>query len=137
MRVSTTTLVLFAVALTLLPVGLWISTGRDAYTKFEVIEEVQKPVDPNDPFAATGLYDGNAKKEVVRRPAFRFGLLPTPSGIFDKHVFSVVTVAGPIWVLAFVAIFARRRSLPPNRTGTRSRELQAHGPSRNGIGRNG
>jgi len=102
-------ILIFATAITLLAIGLWLATGRDAYTKFEVVEEVEKPVDPNDPLAGTGFYEGNTKKEVVRRPEFRFGLLPTPSGVLDKHALSVATVTGPAWCLAVIALFLGHR----------------------------
>ncbi len=102
-------ILVFATAVTVLAIGLWLATGRDAYTKFEVVEEVEKPVDPNDPLAGTGFYDSNTKKEVVRRPEFRFGLLPTPSGIFDKHALSVATLTGPVWGMVVMALLLGRR----------------------------
>lgn len=108
---STKAILLTAITVTLLALGLWVATGRDAYTKFEVVEEIKKPVDPNDPLAGTGFYENDTVTEVVRRPEFRFGLLPTPSGIFDKHVFSVATLAGPVWGFALVALFLRRREV--------------------------
>lgn len=108
---STKATLLAAATVTVLAFGLWAATGRDAYTKFEVVEEIQKPVDPNDPLAGTGFYENDTVTEVVRRPEFRFGLLPTPSGIFDKHIFSVATLAGPVWGFALVALFLRRREV--------------------------
>ena len=107
---STKAALLTATTVTLLAFGLWAATGRDAYTKYEVVEEIQKPVDPNDPLAGTGFYENDMVKEVVRRPEFRFGLLPTPSGIFDKHLFSVATLAGPTWGSALVVLLLRRRN---------------------------
>lgn len=102
-------LLIFAGAVILLAIGLWVGTGRDYYTKFEVIEKVEKPIEANDPFAGTGFYDSNAKTEVVRRPAFRLGLLPTPAGLFDKHMLSVATLAGPAFLLGAVVLFRSRR----------------------------
>lgn len=67
-------------------------------------------MDPSDPLAGTGFYENDTVKEVVRRAEFRFGLLPTPSGIFDKHIFSVATLVGPIWTLAFAVLMLRRRA---------------------------
>jgi hypothetical protein len=108
---STKATLLAATTVTLLAFGLWVATGRDAYTKLEVVEEIKKPVDPNDPLAGTGFYENDTVTEVVRRPEFRFGLLPTPSGIFDKHIFSVATLTGPAWGFALVALFLRRRQV--------------------------
>ena len=115
--------VLSATLVTLLALGLWVATGRDAYTKYEVVEEIQRPVDPNDPLAGTGFYENDMVKEVVRRPEFRLGLFPTPSGIFDKHILSVATLAAPFWAAAIVALFLQRRAkrdhgIPTNWTPT-------------------
>ncbi len=111
MFASTKFVVLSATLVTLLALGLWAATGRDAYTKYEVVEEIQRPLDPNDPLAGTGFYENDMVKEVVRRPEFRLGLFPTPSGIFDKHIVSGATLAGPVWGLAIAVIFLRRRTL--------------------------
>lgn len=87
---------------------LWQATGGDYYTKYEVIEEVPRTIDPDDPLAAAGFYDGS-DTEVVRRDEFRFGLLPTPQGLFDKHAISVASTAGPSWFVALVITWWTRR----------------------------
>jgi hypothetical protein len=47
----------------------------------------------------------------VSRPAFRFGLLPTPQGLFDRHALSVVSVTAPLWGLTLAAwLWSRRLS---------------------------
>jgi len=93
---------------------LWRATGGDYYTKFEVVEQVEKVVDPNDPLAAAGFYEGDSIFETIRRDDFRFGLLPTPSGLFDKHIMAVLTIAGPFLGLTVISIVfdwkRRRRS---------------------------
>jgi len=91
---------------------LWQGTGGDYYTKFQVVEQVERKIDPNDPLAAAGFYDTESTVETVRRDEFRFGLLPTPSGLFDRHILAVLSVAGPFWGITFISIFVdlkRRR----------------------------
>jgi len=89
-----------AVLITLSCVVLWQATGGDYYTKYEVVEQVETEPDPNDPLVAAGFYDDAAQTETVVRDEFRFGLLPTPQGLLDKHALSVVTITGLSWVLA-------------------------------------
>lgn len=133
---ATKATVLAATVVTLLAIGLWAATGRDAYTKYEVVEEIQKPVDPNDPLAGTGFYENDMVKEVVRRPEFRFGLLPTPSGIFDKHIVSVATVAGPAWGLVFLVQFLSRRKKRNTASGSGRGFAAVSGTAPNGRARN-
>jgi hypothetical protein len=99
------------VILTLAAVATWQITGGDYYTKFEVVEQVDKAIDPDDPLAAAGFYDGTSQTETVARADFRFGLLPTPSGIFDKHMLSVVSVVMPLWVISLGLMWLSRRRL--------------------------
>lgn len=107
----TNKLFITAAAITLAAGGLWQATGGDYYTKYEVIEQVPRTVDPDDPFAEAGLYDGGSQTETVQRDEFRFGLLPTPQGIFDKHAISVVSFAAPAWIGAFgILIWTRRKT---------------------------
>jgi hypothetical protein len=85
--------------------GLWLATGRDAYTKFTVVERVA--VDQKDAgddfFSQAGLVDeGEPAYEIVRRDEFRFGLLPTPQGVFDRHAVSMATIVGPAWALGIL-----------------------------------
>ncbi len=100
----------FAIVVTLATVILWQATGGDYYTKFQVVEEVQSEVDPDDPLAAAGFYESDTTTHTVTRDAFRFGLLPTPEGLFDKHAVSVASIAGPVWICAIgFAWWTRRR----------------------------
>ncbi|MEE8289311.1 MAG: hypothetical protein V3R25_07850 [Nitrosomonadaceae bacterium] len=87
----------------------WQVTGGDYYTKFEVVEQIEAPVDPDDPLAEAGFYDETSRTQTVTRSEFRFGLLPTPSGLFDKHAMSVVSIALPTWVIAIGFVWWRRR----------------------------
>lgn len=97
-------LLLAGVLLSLVPVGGWMATGRHVYTKFEVVENVEAPADPDDPLAGTGFYDDDAKvKRTVRRDEFHLGLLPAPQGILDKHWLSVSTTLGAVWVVVLLA----------------------------------
>lgn len=105
-----------AVAVTLGTVVLWQATGGDYYTKFQVVEEVASAVDPNDPLAAAGFYSGDSTTHAVTRDEFRFGLLPTPEGVFDKNVVSVASISGPVWLCAIgFAWWTRRKQSAINR----------------------
>jgi len=97
-----------AIVVTVAAATLWRATGSDYYTKFEVVEQVETQVDPDDPLADAGFYDGTSTVETVTRPEFRFGLLPTPSGLMDKHVVSVMTFSAPLWMLT-AALFLLSR----------------------------
>lgn len=99
----------FMLAITTGLIVLWQATGGDYYTKYEVVEQVKKEIDPDDPLLLAGFYEDESVVETVRRDQFRFGLLPTPSGILDKHIVSVVSIAGPIWTLTFALMFFHRK----------------------------
>ena len=71
--------------------GVRKATGGDYYTNYEVVETVEIEPDSSDPLAAAGFYEGTKATETVTRDEFRFGLLPTPSGLLDKHMLSVVS----------------------------------------------
>jgi hypothetical protein len=88
---------------------IWQATGGDYYTKYQVVEEVESAVDEKDPLAAAGFYEDDTTKTIVTRDAFRFGLLPTPQGLFDKHAASVASIAGPVWLIAIGAAWWTRR----------------------------
>ena len=100
-----------AVLVTIAAVGMWQLTGGDYYTKFEVVEQIERPVDESDPLAAAGFYEGDSQTDTVTRSAFRFGLLPTPNGLFDKHMLSVVSIAFVVWpgALTLVWLSLRRK----------------------------
>ena len=99
-----------AVFITLAALSAWAATGRHYYTKFEVVEQVEAAVDPDDPFADTGLYDDEFQTETVTRDEFHLGLLPVPQSLLDKHVVSVMTLAGPVWVLVLAVMWRERRT---------------------------
>jgi len=96
--------------------GLWAATNYHAFTKFQVVERVLVEPAEDDLFAGTGLFDGQDDKpayRTVERDSFHFGLFPTPQGLFDKHMASVLTVSAPPWILAFgifgFMVWRRRR----------------------------
>lgn len=95
--------------LTLASVITWQATGGDWYTKYEVVEQVESEADQNDPLVAAGFYEGGKNTQTVTRDEFRFGLLPTPAGIFDKHALSVASVTGPLWVFGIGFVWFKRR----------------------------
>ena len=105
-------LVIVAIVDTVGALGVWVATDRHAYTKFEVVEQVEVPVNPDDPLAEAGFYEGGSNYETVRRKEFHLGLLPVPLGLFDKHIVSVATFTAPAWLavaLAFVWKLRRRK----------------------------
>ena len=75
------------------------------------MEQVQHEVDPNDPLVAAGFYDGSTNTQSTVRDEFRFGLLPTPQGVFDKHAVSVLTLVAPFWILTLGLYWLNRRRM--------------------------
>ena len=104
-------LLIASLVVTVAAIVLWLATGGDAYTKYRVIETAAREVAPDDPLAAAGFYEEDATA-TTSRDEFRFGLLPTPQGLFDKHVVSVATFAGPMWALTIAAFVWSRRRAP-------------------------
>lgn len=106
---------------TIATLAVWITTGRNYYTKFEVVERVEVSADPDDPLAGTGFYDDEEPGyETVRRGEFHLGLLPTPQGLLDKHAVSVVSILVPAWAVCLVLLwrFGRRRGRSNSEAGT-------------------
>lgn len=100
-----------ALCVTIASLVTWRVTGGDYYTKFEFIERIESPVDPDDPLAGTGFYDESSREETIVTRGLRFGLLPTPNHLFDKHLLSVVSVCIPAWsVVVVLLILSRRRN---------------------------
>jgi len=103
---------IIAVVVSIATLTTWVVTGRDAYTKFQVVERSASAVDPSDPLAGTGFYeDETAREQVTVRDAFRLGLLPTPGGLLDKHMLSVSTILAMTWGIWVVAWWLRRRAV--------------------------
>ena len=88
---------------------IWVDRHGDYYTKFEVVRQVEKEIDPNDPLVQAGFYNCETTVETVRSDEFRMGLLPTPSGVFDKHAVSVVSISGPFWLVTLGLTWIVRR----------------------------
>jgi hypothetical protein len=109
MTKQTKIILVLAAVVTLATLITWQMTGGDYYTKFEAVEQVETPVDQNDPLAAAGFYEGMSQKQTVTRREFRLGLLPTPSGLLDKHLISVVSIVSPAWVIAIAFVWRGRR----------------------------
>jgi len=97
--------IIVAAVLTILILVFWQITGGDFYTKYQVVEEIEKQLDQSDPLVAAGFYENNTATETIVKNEFRLGLLPTPSGIFDKHSIAVVTLLGVIWILPLIFCF--------------------------------
>lgn len=116
-------LLIIPVLVTIGTFALWAATGGDAYTKYEVVERVPVEESSDDLFAGTGLNetsDNEPRFETVTRKEFRFGLFPTPEGLFDKHIVSVASISGPVWAvcIGLIVFFRIRR-----------KKLQAHPPT--------
>lgn len=100
-----------ALVITLATLVTWVATGRDAYTKFQIVERTKSSVDADDPLAGTGFYEDEAAQEkIVVRDEFHLGLFPTPQGLFDKHMLSVASILGLTWGVWLAAWLARRMS---------------------------
>jgi len=92
---------ILALLVTLASLGVWAATERHYYTKYEVVERVEVDPDEDDLFAGTGLQEeGEPEYETRKRESFHLGLLPTPEGLFDKHIVSVLSISAPFWALA-------------------------------------
>jgi hypothetical protein len=101
---------LLATAISLATLVTWAVTGWDAYTKFQVVESTRQAIDSSDPLAGTGFYeDETAQEQVQVREQFRLGLLPTPQGLFDKHLLSVTTILFVTWGLWVLSWWLRVR----------------------------
>lgn len=98
-----------AIAVTIASLFLWIGTGRHFYTKYQVVETREVPVDSRDPLADAGFYDSETRVETVQKEEFHFGLLPTPQGMFDKHILSVLSLVTPAWLAYSLLLLGRRR----------------------------
>ena len=99
-----------ATLLTLVALAAWFATGRHAYTAYQAVEERDVPVADDDPLAATGFYDAEVRTERSLSDVFHFGLLPTPSGLVDKHALSVLSVTLPAWAATIGLVLLRRRN---------------------------
>jgi hypothetical protein len=106
---SNRVIILIAVLISVGTLITWQATGGDYYTKFQLVERIEVPVDPNDPLAQTGFYDDSLMAETVSKDEFRLGLLPTPSRLFDEHILSVASVILPLWTLVVLLILIQRR----------------------------
>jgi len=102
-------LLFVATLLTAAVVALWQATGGDAYTKFTVVQRVERGDAEGDLLGGTGFYDGEPVVETVRRREFRLGMLPTPSELLDRHWLSVASLTGAIWALTLGAVWWKRR----------------------------
>ena len=98
-----------ALIITIASLVTWQVTGGDYYTKFEVVEQIDSPVDPDDPLAGTGFYDDDSQKETVVTQGLRFGLLPTPKHLMDKHLLSVASMTIPPWTIVIALLLVVRR----------------------------
>ncbi len=113
MKKSTLVIAIIGALFTVASLIIWQTTGGDFYTKFEIVRQVAAPTDPDDPLAATGFYDDEARTHTVVTEEFRFGLLPSAIGLTDKHLLSVATVNLAIWLLLAALVSLLGRTSPP------------------------
>lgn len=92
-----------AISVTVVVLGLWLATGAELVTKYEIADVIETPIDPSDPLADVGLYEGTTQLRTVTRPGFRFGLLPGP------HILSAAAILLPLWVLILGLLWTGRR----------------------------
>ncbi len=102
---------ILALLVTAASIALWAITDSHYYTKYEVVEKVEKKIESNDPLAQTGFYDEESKVVTEHRDEFHFGLLPTPSGLIDKHMFSVLSIIFPFWIAVGILFYLDRSKL--------------------------
>ena len=110
MNITTKKTVFFTLTLTVLILILWQITGGDYYTKYQVVEEIEKELDQSDPLVAAGFYQSSTVTETIVKDEFRLGLLPTPTTLFDKHSIAVTTIIAPVWFISAIIFFYRRRN---------------------------
>jgi hypothetical protein len=111
-------LLILAILVTAATLVLWLSTGGHWYTKYQVIEQVEMTIDPDDPLALAGFYDeGTIELRTETRDGFYFGLLPTPRGLIDKHMLSVLSIAAPFWLAVGGSLALRRFVSRPHSRG--------------------
>ena len=103
------TLLFPVLLITLVTGATWIATDRHSYTKYEVVENVQVPLDSDDPLAGTGFYDDETVEKTIRRAEFHLGLLPTPQGLIDKHMLSVTSLLAAVWGPYLLLLFWNHR----------------------------
>ncbi|MCZ6688127.1 MAG: hypothetical protein O7H41_00785 [Planctomycetota bacterium] len=103
-------LLLLGVVVTLATLATWMATGMSPYTKFKIVETIEVEVDPDDPFAGTGFFEGTTEEKTVERDAFQLGIFPTAGGLIDKHMVSVATILFPVWSLIGIGAWRRRRA---------------------------
>lgn len=102
-------ILLIAIVISLATLITWRATGGDYFTKFQIVERIKVPVDPDDPLAQAGFYEDSLMTQTVSKSEFRLGLLPTPSRLFDKNIISVVSILVPVWTLAIFLIWLERK----------------------------
>jgi hypothetical protein len=103
-------LIVVSLLVTVAALVTWRVTGGDYFTKFEVVEEIERLVAPDDPLAGTGFYDNDTQRTTDVRKEFHLGLFPLASGLFDKHWLSVSSVVTPFWVITLGVWWRARRS---------------------------
>ena len=108
---QTKIILLLAALVSLAALITWRMTGGDYYTKFVVVEQVETPVAKNDPLAVAGFYEETSQTRTVIREEFHLGLLPTASGLLDKHALSVASIVPPVWLAALGLVWWGRHRL--------------------------
>ena len=106
-------LVLLGVVVTLATLATWMATGMSPYTKFKIVETIEVEVDPDDPLAGTGFFEGTTEEKTVQRDAFQLGIFPTAGRLIDKHMVSVATILFPVWSLIGICTWRQRRARKP------------------------
>lgn len=117
-------LLFLALAITIGALVLWGLTGREVFTKQVRLSEIEREVDPEDFLDFARADAGGVIRETRREEGLWFGLLPSghprPEDWAPAPEWaSVLTVAGPWWILAAGACLWR---------GARSRRLHEKSP---------
>ncbi|TVQ30453.1 MAG: hypothetical protein EA376_13000 [Phycisphaeraceae bacterium] len=125
-----TLILLFSLALIIQAFLLWNGTGRAAWTRYHNPVLAPAPGDDDngfaDLFAGTGLDDERGPLE-ANDNRFALGLFPStyPWALWDRHIVSFATLAGPAALIALITFAGPlRRGMRKRKARRKAREVK-------------